>query len=172
MISEGEWQVAFIPRYAPGLDWDVAPLPQPPGVEPIAFGPTIIADVIPATARNPEAAKEFLRWFYSPRGADQPSPAADYNEAIRNIPPRIHEAMEPRFIEHPRFSVFVKQLLERRVVSYPITPITQFITDQARRQRERVTFRATTPEEAAQAFEDSVNREMERIEALLERRRQ
>ncbi len=172
MISEGEWQVAFIPRYAPGLDWDVAPLPQPPGVEPLAFGPSIIADVIPATAHHPEAAKKFLRWFYSPRGEGQTSPAGDYNEAIRNIPPRIYEAMEPRFIEHPRFSIFVKQLLERRVVRYPITPITQFISDQARRQRERVTFRRATPEEAAQAFEDSVNRELERIETLIERRRQ
>jgi len=171
MISEGEWQVAFIPKYAPGLDWGVAPLPQPPGVEPLAFGPTIVADVIPATARNPEAAKMFLRWFYSPRGNGASSPAADYNEAIRNIPPRINEACEPRFIEHPRFSVFVRQLLERRVVSYPTTPVTQYLTDQIVRQRERVTFRLATPEEAAQLVEENVNRALARARALMERRR-
>ena len=170
MICEGEWQVAFIPKYAPGLEWGVAPMPQPDGVPPIAFGPTIIADVIPATARNPEAAKKLLHWFYSPRGEGLSSPAADYNEAIRNIPPRIHEALEPRFIDHPRFRPFVKQLLERPVVSYPVSPITQFLTDQIRRQRERLAFRLTTPEEAARAIEESYNRELDRVTALMERR--
>ncbi len=171
MISEGEWQIAFIPKYAPGLDWGVAPLPQPDGVKPLAFGPTIIADVIPATARNPEEAKTFLRWFYSPRENGHSSPAADYNEAIRNIPPRVHEALEPRFSEHPRFSVFVNQLIERNVVSYPTTPVTQYLTDQIIRQRERLAFRLTTPEEAAQSIEDAVNRELARARALMERRR-
>ena len=172
MISEGEWQVAFIPKYAPGLDWGVAPLPQPDGAPRVAFGPTIITDVIPLTARNPEAAQEFLRWFYRPRGAGLTSPAANYNEAIRNIPTRMREAKEPRFLEHPRFSVFVRQLLERPVVSYPVTPITQFLTDQIRRQRERLAFRLTTPEEAAMAVEEAYNRELDRVNALAERRRQ
>ncbi len=79
--------------------------------------------------------------------------------------------MEPRFTEHPRFSIFVNQLTERKVVSYPTTPVTQFLSDQIRRQRERLAFRLTTPEEAAQAIEDDVNRELERTRALIERRR-
>lgn len=171
MISEGEWQVTFIPKYAPGLDWGVAPLPQPEGVSPIAFGPTCVADVIPVTARNPEAAKKFLRWFYSPRPDGRPSPASDYNHAIHNIPPRTEEALQERFMAHPKFRVFVEQLLHRPVAAYPVTPCTQFLTDTIGRFRERVVFRRMTPEEAAMEIETMVNRELERIRALLERRR-
>ena len=171
MITEGEWQVAFIPKYAPGLDWGVGPLPQPPGVVPSSFAPTIIADVIPATSRNPEAAKKFLRWFYSPRGQGKSSPAADYNEVIRNIPTRIEEAKEPRFIGNPKFKVFVDQLFDRNVVTYPVTPIAQYMSDQITRERERVTFRIVTPEEAAMEVEKSINKELDRVQALIERRR-
>jgi len=171
MISEGEWQVTFIPKYAPGLDWGVAPLPQPEGVPPIAFGPTCVADVIPVTARNPEAAKKFLRWFYSPRPDGRPSPASDYNHAIHNIPPRTEEALQDRFMAHPKFRVFVEQLLHRPVAAYPVTPCTQFLTDNIGRFREWVVFRRMTPEEAAMEVETMVNRELERTRALLERRR-
>lgn len=171
MISEGEWQVTFIAKYAPGLDWGVAPMPQPEGVPAIAFGPTCVADVIPVTARNPEAAKKFLRWFYSPRPDGRPSPASDYNHAIHNIPPRTDEALQDRFMNHPKFRVFVEQLLERPVIGYPVTPCTQFLTDVILRHRERVVFRRSSPEEAAMEIEAAVNRELERTRAMLQRRR-
>lgn len=172
MITEGEWQVAFIPKYAPGLDWGVGPLPQPPGAKPSSFAPTIVADAIPATARNPEAAKNFLRWFYSPRTPGGSSPAADYNEAIKNIPTRMAEAKEPRFMEHPKFKVFVEQLFGRHVVTYPVTPITQYMTDQIVRERERVTFRLVSPDEAAREVAERINKELERAREMVERRQQ
>lgn len=170
MISEGEWQVTFIPKYAPGLEWGVAPLPQPEGVPPVGYGPTCIADVIPVTARHAEAAQLFLRWFYSPRPDGRPSPASDYNHAIHNIPCRREEATQERFIGHPKFRVFVEQLLNKPVVAYPVTPLTQFFSDQIERYREHVTFRKMTPEEAARELDAKVNREFERVGALLARR--
>lgn len=170
MITEGEWQATFIPRYAPGLDWGVAPLPQPEGVPPRAYAPACIVDVIPSTARHPEEAKRFLQWFYSPRPDGRPSPDSDYNFMIHNIPPRINEALQDRFMDHPRFRVFVEQLFGRELVSYPVMPVSQFMIDQVQRQRERVVFRRTTPEEALQEIETAVNRELERVRALIARR--
>lgn len=171
MISEGEWQVTFIPKYAPGLEWGVAPIPQPEGAPLRAFGQVCVTDVIPATSRNPDAAKAFLRWFYSPRQDGRPSPASDYNHAIHNIPPRREEAMQDRFDEHPKFRVFVEELLYKPAVPMPTTPVMQFYSDQLERHREQVTAWLMTPEEAVQSIEDIMNRELERNRAIIERRR-
>ena len=169
MMTEGEWQVAYIPKYAPSLDWGVAPIPQPAGVTPLAYDPTIVGDVIPATARHPEAAKKFLHWFYNDRPGGT-SPVSDYNAAIRNIPPRIDDAMQDRFMGHPKFSVFVRQLLERPVVALPSIPTNRLLTDEMERQRERVVMHEATPREAAQRVQDVVNREMNRLRAIAKAR--
>jgi multiple sugar transport system substrate-binding protein len=166
MMTEGEWQVAYIPKYAPGLDWGVAPIPQPAGAAPAAYDPTILGDVIPATARHPEAAKKFLHWFYNNRPDGDPSPVSDYNAAIRNIPPRIDDAMQDRFMGHPKFSVFVRQLLDRPVEILPIIPINRLLTDEIERQRERVVMRKVTPEQAAREIQDTTNRELIRLRSL------
>ncbi len=170
MMIEGEWQVTFIPKYAPGLDWGVAPVPQPEGAPPVAFGPTCIADVIPATAREPEAAMKFLAWFHAPRPDGRPSPSSDYNHVIHNIPCRPEEAQQERFIGDPKFRVFVEQVIERPVAAFPVTPATQFMADQIERFREQVTYRKMSPKEAARELETVVNRELDRVAKLLERR--
>jgi len=162
MIAEGEWQVTFVSKYAPGLDWGVAPLPQPEGVTPRCYSPTCIADAIPATARHKDAAMTFLRWFHTPRDDGRPSPASDYCYAIHNIPTRPAEARQDRFTSNPKFRVFVEQLLERENVTAPVLPITQFLMDEIERQRERVVFWKVRPEEALRAVQDRVNAELER----------
>ena len=170
MITEGEWQVTFVPKYAPGLEWGVAPLPQPAGVAPRGYGPSCIVDAIPATARHPEAAKTFLAWFYSPRSPGGTSPVSDYNLAIHNIPPQREDALDERFIGNPKFKVFVEQLLDKPCFRFPVTPVTQFFGDELERQRERVTMGLATPEEALAETALLCNRELDRIRELLKRR--
>lgn len=166
MIADGEWQVTFVNKYAPGLDWGVAPLPQPEGVTPKCYSPTCIADAIPATARYKEEAKKFLRWFHTPRAQGLTSPASDYCFAIHNIPVRPAEAQQSRFMNNPKFRVFVEQLLTRENIPAPVMPVTQFLMDEMERQREQVVFHKTTPEQALRALEDRVNAELRRARAF------
>jgi multiple sugar transport system substrate-binding protein len=166
MIREGEWQVEFIRKYAPELDWGVAPLPTPEGVEPIAYSPNAVVDAIPLGSRNIEAAKEFLRWFYSPRPNGGVSPASDYCFAIQNVPPRPDEARQERFIGHPKFSVFVNELLTKPAEPFPPIPAAQFLMDEMERQRGRVTSFEATPEEAARELEEKTNAELDRIRSI------
>ncbi|MFA6243036.1 MAG: extracellular solute-binding protein, partial [Candidatus Hydrogenedentales bacterium] len=56
MIVEGEWQATFIPQYAKHLDWGVAPIPQPEGAPPRAFGPACVCDAVPASAKHKDEA--------------------------------------------------------------------------------------------------------------------
>ena len=169
MTAEGEWQVTFIPIYAPELDWGVAPLPTPEGAPPRAYGSAPVADCIPAGAPNPEAAWTFLEWFYARRPGGGTSPVSDYNHAIHNIPCRVKEAEEERFTGDPKFRVFVDTLRERETVRPPITPLTQLLGNEMERQRERVAFYKTTPEEAARALQEKVNREFIRARRLVGR---
>jgi len=170
MIIEGEWQCTFVPKYAPDLDWGVAPVPAPEGAEPIAWSPTCIADCVPTGCRNIEAVHRFLTWFHTPRPDGRPSPSSDYNFAIHNIPPRPAEAVQKRFIDDPKFGLFVDVLLTRRAAGTPVMPVAQFMVDELDRQRERVVYWETTPEDALRELQDAVNAELASVRAYLERR--
>ncbi|MBI4559283.1 MAG: extracellular solute-binding protein [Candidatus Hydrogenedentes bacterium] len=163
MITEGEWQVEFTRKYAPDLDWGVAPIPQPEGAPPVAYSPNAVVDAIPVGSKNEEAAKVFLRWFYSPRPNGGASPASDYNYDIQNIPPRREEAMQERFTGHPKFRVFVEQLLTKPAEPYPAIPAMQLMSDDMERQRGYVTLYKITPEDAAHNIEADTNTELERV---------
>jgi multiple sugar transport system substrate-binding protein len=168
MIIEGEWQATFIPKYAPGLDWGVGPLPQPPGAPIQAWSPAGVADVIPTTARHPHEALQFLRWFNTPRPGGT-SPVSDLAFAIHNIPPRPQEARQPRFMDNPKFRVYVEQMLHKPVASLPINPVVQYMLDELERLRERTIRGDITPEAAARQLEDSANRELARVRRLAAR---
>ncbi len=171
MTQEGEWQASFIARYAPELDWGVAPLPQPEGAPPRCYSPTCVLDLIPAGAPHPEAAWKYIEWFNSPRPGGRPSPASDYNRAICNIPCRRADATHERFMGDPALSVFVNELLTKETPVYPVTPVAQFFIDQVERERELVVLRQRSPEQAARAIEDSANAELDRILAIMRRDR-
>jgi multiple sugar transport system substrate-binding protein len=169
MLTEGEWQVTFTGKYAPNLDWGVAPIPQPAGAPPRSYSPTCVLDAIPTGARHSDEAKVFLDWFYSPRPNGGTSPASDYCKAIHNIPCRKWEALEDRFMDDPKFRVFVDELLEKPAVSWPVLETGQFLNDTVLQEREAVIFGRKSPAEAAAAIERIVNAELENRRRLLEK---
>lgn len=160
MITEGEWQCTFIPKYAPELDWGVATVPQPEGVPPVCNSQDGVADAVPSGSRHPEEAWAFLKWFYSPRPDGRPSPVSDYCKLIHNIPPRHEEAKQERFLGDPKFGVFVRQLFDRPAASFPATPAAQFLSDVMQEQREQLVYHAITPEQAAANIERATNAEI------------
>ncbi len=169
MITDGEWQVTFVDKYAPNLDWGVAPLPEAPGVGPIGYCPVAMVDCIPSTSKNKEAAKKFLRWFSSPRPNGGTSPASDYCHLVHNLPVRMTEAAQERFVGNPKFKVFVDQMTRENVATFPVNGTTQFMLDQLERQRERAAYGETTPEEAAQVVEHDTNKQLDRMRELANR---
>ncbi len=170
MIVEGEWQCTFIPKYAPELDWGVTPIPQPSDAkELIAWTSSCITDCIPVSAKHPREALKFLAWFHSPRAPGKYSPVSDFCMAIHNIPARKEEAMQKRFIEDPKFSVFVHVMMNRKTRCVPMMPESQFFNDTVERIREFVTFWEMTPEEALRKIEDSVNSRLEKTRRFMNR---
>lgn len=170
MTIEGEWQCTFIPKYAPNLDWGVAAIPTPEGVtEPKAYAPGCVLDVIPANAPNPEAAKKYLEWFYSPRPDGRPSPASDFCHLIHNIPTRPEDARQARFVENEKFKVFVDQLIEREAVPIPPMPASAFYISRVEAAREWVLYDGMSPEDAVARMQREVQAELERIRTYLKK---
>ena len=168
MITEGEWQVTFIPKYAPGLKWGVAPIPTPEGQEPRCYSPFPVVDAIPTGCKHPEEAKTFLKWFHTQRPDGRPSPASDYCYQIHNIPCRIEDCYQERFIGDEKFKVFVDQLLTRPVTSLPNMPAVTFYTNEMDRFRDLVVNGEMTPEAAVVELEKSVNAEVDRIKTVIQ----
>jgi multiple sugar transport system substrate-binding protein len=169
MVIDGEWQCTFIPRFAPDLDWGVAPIPAPEGAVHVAYSDTCIADCVPKGTEHPEAVFKFLRWFHTPRPGGGTSPASDYCHAISNIPVRPAEAQQPRFVDNPKFRVFVDDLLNSPVASFPVTPETQYMITEVETVREQVIFWESEPEAALRALQDRVNARLDATRAFLER---
>jgi ABC-type glycerol-3-phosphate transport system substrate-binding protein len=160
MITEGEWQCTFIPKYAPDLDWGVAQIPQPEGVPPMSYAPGCVVDAVPAGSPHPKEAWVFLNWFYSPRPNGGTSPASDYDLAIHNIPPRREDALQKRFTDDPKFKIFIDELLNKPAVVFPASPASQFLSDKVEQYHEKVTFYTLSPEQAAQEIQDLTNNEI------------
>ncbi|MDZ4861681.1 MAG: ABC transporter substrate-binding protein [Candidatus Hydrogenedentes bacterium] len=163
MIHEGEWQCTFIPKYAPSLDWGVAPIPQPEGAPPRSYSPSTVLDGIPSGSRNPDEALTFLAWFYAERSENEPSPASDYAFLIHNVPARRVEASQERFSGDPKFKVFVNELMTKPAVYFPASPVGRLFADQTQVAREYVMFGLSEPEAALKNLESKVNAEWDRV---------
>lgn len=106
MVVEGEWQSAFIPRFAPKLDWGAAPFPSPKDV-PEAYGATTTVGsllIIPKGSKHQKEAWEFIEWM------EQPKNAGKFSSAISNVPPFKSLGDDPEFTSDANFRVFMKLL--------------------------------------------------------------
>ena len=68
MMLDGEWNPYWVSRYAPQMQYGVAPVP-PPAAHPERAGTTWIGGnvfCIPADSKHPREAAEFLVWMQSP----------------------------------------------------------------------------------------------------------
>lgn len=74
--------------------------------------------------------------------------------------------MQDRFMNDPKFRIFVNELLTKPAEPFPVIASAQFLTDNMERQRGYVTLYKTTPEAAAMALERQTNAELDRIDRV------
>ncbi|MCC6793687.1 MAG: ABC transporter substrate-binding protein [Candidatus Hydrogenedentes bacterium] len=163
MIHEGEWQCTFIPKYAPNLEWGVAPIPQPEGAPPLCYSGSCVLDGVPVGSKNMEEALTFLAWYYAPRADGRPSPASDYAHMIHNLTGRKTEAAHERFTQDPKFAVFVNELMTKPAIFYPSIPVGRQFADECQKSREYVMFGQKTAEQALLDSQTMVNGEWDRL---------
>jgi multiple sugar transport system permease protein len=172
MRVEGQWYITNFARFGPDVDYDVAPVPHLEGHPRIDFQITTTWG-IPAGAKNPELAWEFLRWYLSPEA--QELKARETIEFTRNrghpFTPfttanrRINQAIAEKYVLHnPIFPEKTRRAYGKFVASlegathlHPVlSPVGQLLSDELNRAYEQVSWHHLSPTQALSAGQDRV----------------
>ena len=127
MMIDGPWQVNPEARSSdePQVEYGIAPLP-PPAAYPerantaVVRGPVVI---IPAGARDKEAAVQLLAWLTSPEILAEAAYANSF------LPTSRMAVQDPRFWQNPDFNVFVELMAHPNAQPAVTTPISLELND-------------------------------------------
>jgi multiple sugar transport system substrate-binding protein len=104
MMWDGPWSISNLARYAPDLDYGVAPLPAGPGgyrgARMGGFGLAIASG-----SSNADEAWEFAKWLTVDADNNR-----EFAYVTGNIPANIEAANNPVFTGHPHFSGIVENM--------------------------------------------------------------
>jgi len=129
MILQGVWMNNFIAKYAPGLDWDVAPFPAIAslGKQNVTIVETDVL-VIPAGARHPQQAADFMAYLARQDVAEKLAIGLRKFTALKEVSadfyrlhpnPHIDEfvrlSRSPNAVSNPRLTIWREMEAELRV---------------------------------------------------------
>lgn len=139
MQGDEGYLMSLIKRYAPKLNYDVAPLPYPKdGVRATWSGG--FALVIPRGAKNAEAAWEFIKWMTSPK------PQFTYAKMSEQMSANKLAMEDPYFMNDPKWRVFISEMEYSRY--RPVTPVGAELWDQLARAVDQCVYHKMTPKQA------------------------
>lgn len=143
-MIDGEWQSVFTEKFAPELDWGVAPLPYPAD-QPELEGTTQVSSstlFIPANSKHKQEAWEFLKYLMDKQAM------LDFTMALGNLPSRTSLLDDPAYAELAQFDVWLQALKNPNAKALSSSPIAaQYATDLAAAFDDIAEQRAT-PEDA------------------------
>lgn len=182
MKIDGSWQMSFLAAYGQNLDFGVAPPPLPK--HELAKGRSTVswnggwAYAIPATAKNKDAAWEFIRFMSSDRALmiwmESEREIAEAQGRLfipRQLPViRLNEACFRRYVEdHPLVPQRIKEgcrvfndLLPTARYR-PVTPVGQLLWNRHVIAMESALYHRMTPQQALDEGTAIVQRDLDRI---------
>ncbi len=143
VTEDGQWQILFTRRFAPSLEYTVAPFPE---VRPGEASQTVVGGsfwAIPVGCPHPEEAWTLLRWLIDP------PQSARFAAALYNIPP-MHAALDdPAYqpLMETRVRDFVALLEQGRARSLPALPLGKLLMTELNAALEEVFAGELTPQE-------------------------
>ncbi len=131
VVLDGEWRVLQMKKYAPNIDYRVAPLPPASvGGVPLASYSANSYLTIPTGAKHPDGAWAFIK-FWS--GLDNPSASAKFNVSFGWLPSSPQMANSPdyqKFLrDYPQYKTFVELAASKNIVSLPPVPYSVYLQD-------------------------------------------
>lgn len=155
MMVDGEWQTGpnFISKFKPELNYGVAPFP-PPATNPERANTIVVQGtvvIIPSGAKDKEASAKLFAWMESPEIL------AEEMLVNYNLPTSKKAAADPRFLENPKFKVFMDLLANPNAKPLITTPISSEVNDATGSIEEQVVHADADPlallEEAQDKFQ-------------------
>jgi len=164
---DGEWRVLQLAKFAPGLEYRIAPLPPPAGGKPLASFSTTGFLTIPAGAKHAEGAWEFMK-FWS--GLDHPEQAAKYNVSFGWLPSSPAMAQSPDYLaflyQYPQYQAFVTLAASPNIQTTPPVPYQLFLMDRISAVDDLASRGELTPAQALEKLETDTARERARRKGL------
>jgi len=136
MAIDGEWVTGpnFIPKFAPELNYGVAPIPVAAAKSDMygsaTVGGTIV--VVPAGTKNKPATAKLLAWMESPQTV------ADIMYEFANLPSSKKAAQDPRFKTIKNFQVFIDIMANPKSNGLLNSPINQELNDAVGKAEEQI----------------------------------
>lgn len=149
VLIDGQWRVEQVAKFAPDLEYRVAPIPPPRGGRKLSGWSNGNFMVIPQAARHKEGAWEFVK-FWS--GLDEPERAAEFYTMGGWLPLSPAIARAPKYQayiqKYPQFATFLKVLPSENIQPLPPVPYQVFLMDSIKRAEEAAVRGTLTPEQA------------------------
>jgi len=136
MMIDGEWVVGpnFIPKFAPELNYGVAPIPVPAS-KADAYGSSWVGGtivVVPSAIKNKQATAKLLAWMESPQVV------ADVMSEFANLPSSKKASADPRFKQIKNFQVFIDIMANPKSTGLLNSPINQELSDAITKAEEQI----------------------------------
>lgn len=165
MIVQGVWMASFIDTYAPGLEWGAAPFPSAaPGLDNVAM---VECDsiCIPAGARHPDEAFEFIRYLCSQEGLELLNMGHKKFTPLREVSPEFL-ANHP----NPHIELFIELAKSPNAFYAPLMSAWYEYNDEITPAFDRVMFGQASPRSAVTQVQERVSGMWERTRTSIERR--
>lgn len=160
---DGQWRVEELAKYAPQVEYRVAPFPAPSGGRARAGCASGNFMVIPRGARQAQGAWEFIK-FWS--GLSDPAQAAEFYVWGGWMPLSPAVAAAPAYREyvrkHPAFAVFLDLLASEEMQPAPPVPYQVYLSDAITRTEDFAKRGTRTPADALAWLKGEVSRELAR----------
>jgi multiple sugar transport system substrate-binding protein len=136
MAVDGEWVVGpnFIPKFAPELNYGVAPIPVATNrldkYGSATVGGTIV--VVPASTKDKQATAKLLAWMESPQTV------ADIMYEFANLPSSKKAAQDPRFKTIKNFQTFIDIMANPNSSGLLNSPINAELNDAITKAEEQI----------------------------------
>lgn len=150
MVLQGVWMANYIHRNAPGLDWEAAPFPHPADRPDLAGSTLAESDVlvIPANARHPEAAWEFIRFVQSQEGMELLCDGQWKHSPLSRVSPGFY-----RKHRNKRIKLFYDLAAGKKAFRSPRVGIWREWRDEMKAAFESIWTRGDAPETALRSVE-------------------
>jgi multiple sugar transport system substrate-binding protein len=157
MEMQGVWMHNFIEKYAPGMEWGVAPFPTAiPGLDSVSAADADIL-VIPRGARSPDQAFAFIKYVNSPKGMEllcmgqrKNSPLIKTSDWFRKNHP------------HPYIDIFTGLSKSPHVFTTPQTGVNAEFSREIRVAVDRIRFLEISPVEALNQLQERMQNSLDR----------
>lgn len=164
MMVNGEWNPYWLSRYAPQVEYGVAPFPAP-AAHPENHGMTWIGGnvfCIAAETKRKQEAWEFLVWTQSPEAQ------VLFARAMNNVPNQKSVLHAPALREgapfRKRYSVYLDLAETGKSAYFPPLPVSNLYASQLGNAIDEIMFGTKPVAQALREVRERVQREMERQE--------